>query len=144
MLLESALHRFRHLLHDAFMHDKPDVFLFLFDSKTGTILAASKSFMVYTGYNFVDLHEKPFLDFVHPDDLAPTLAAFQAAQKEIVDLYRNDGFCNRYRCKDGSYKYVHWRGAVPVGDVWFDVAYPADEATYEAGKLEYPQYWNPE
>ena len=47
---------------------------------------------------------RPFLDLVHPDDVPATLEIFaaQAAGQTVFD------FENRYRCKDGSYRWVHW------------------------------------
>jgi PAS domain S-box-containing protein len=57
------------------------------------------------GYSTSDLEGKLFLDFVHPDDLDQTLKALSklAAQEQIPS------FENRYRCKDGSYRWIEWR-----------------------------------
>ena len=57
------------------------------------------------GYSISELEGKLFLDYVHPDDLDKTLAVMSRldAQEEILD------FTNRYRCKDGSYRWIHWR-----------------------------------
>ncbi|HEY9633043.1 MAG TPA: GAF domain-containing protein [Coleofasciculaceae cyanobacterium] len=59
---------------------------------------------------------KPFLDFVHPDDRAVTLA-------ELKKLSINQApirFENRYRCQDGSYKWLAWNsfGVVEEGLVY--------------------------
>ena len=57
------------------------------------------------GYSLADLEGSRFLDFVHPDDLPGTLAA-------IADLdYKKSvlNFTNRYRHKDGSYRWIEWR-----------------------------------
>lgn len=64
------------------------------------------------GYTLAELKERPFLDFVHPDDLEVTLKAVGdlAQSKEIT------GFVNRYRCKDGSYRWLEWR-SYPVGNL---------------------------
>lgn len=57
------------------------------------------------GYSLEELEGKSFLDFVHPDDLASTITVISelASQKEIID------FTNRYRCKDGTYRWIEWR-----------------------------------
>lgn len=62
------------------------------------------------GYRLRDLEGKRFLDFVHPDDLDATLEAIAAldSQKEVLS------FVNRYRCSDGSYRWIEWR-SFPTG-----------------------------
>ncbi|QOX79064.1 PAS domain S-box protein [Trichlorobacter lovleyi] len=59
------------------------------------------------GYTLEELTGKQFLDFVHPDDIPATLAALSDldANKQILN------FINRYRCKDGSYRWIEWRSA---------------------------------
>ena len=57
------------------------------------------------GWSIEELCAQPFLSFVHPDDQAATLAAAQA-------LHRGEniaGFENRYRCKDGSWRWLLWQ-----------------------------------
>ena len=57
------------------------------------------------GYTSEELQERSFLDFVHPDDREKTLAetAKIASGVEVM------AFENRYRCKDGSYKWLSWK-----------------------------------
>ncbi|MBI5687452.1 MAG: PAS domain S-box protein [Verrucomicrobia bacterium] len=69
------------------------------------------------GYSREELTTRRFLDFVHPDDVAPTLEAVDqlAAQKEVIN------FVNRYRCRDGSYRWFEWRAA-PAGNLIYAAA----------------------
>ncbi len=57
------------------------------------------------GWSRADLLAQPYLSFVHPADIDTTLeaAAGLARGVDAVD------FENRYRCKDGSYRWLQWR-----------------------------------
>jgi len=69
------------------------------------------------GYTLKELEGRRFLDFVHPDDLQSTLAAIAelASQREVLN------FTNRYRCKDGSYRWIEWR-SFPAGQLIYAAA----------------------
>jgi PAS domain S-box-containing protein len=60
------------------------------------------------GYAAEELLQKPYLDFVHDEDRASTMRT--AASVEDGSEVR--AFENRYRCKDGSYKWLSWT-AIP-------------------------------
>jgi diguanylate cyclase (GGDEF)-like protein/PAS domain S-box-containing protein len=57
------------------------------------------------GYSLDELQSRQFLDFVHPEDLDSTLDAISQleSQQSIIN------FENRFRCKDGSYRWIEWR-----------------------------------
>ncbi|MEP0885461.1 PAS domain S-box protein [Trichocoleus sp. ST-U3] len=61
------------------------------------------------GYTNEELRRQPFLDLVHPDDRAATLAEVEKLAEGHLTL----DFENRYRCKDGSYRWVSWK-AFPI------------------------------
>lgn len=56
------------------------------------------------GFTPDELRAAPFLDLVHPDDQEATLVAAQhlTVGQNVVN------FVNRYRCKDGSYRWIEW------------------------------------
>jgi PAS domain S-box-containing protein len=62
------------------------------------------------GYTREELLEKPYLEFVHPDDVAPTLktAAGSGSGSDVL------AFENRYRCRDGSYKWLSWTASTAM------------------------------
>jgi PAS domain S-box-containing protein len=57
------------------------------------------------GWTAEELMSRPLIDFVHPDDRAETLAAREALTHGQPLL----GLANRYRCKDGTYRWFEWR-----------------------------------
>ncbi|PKG32643.1 PAS domain S-box protein, partial [Methanoregula sp.] len=69
------------------------------------------------GYTLAELEGHRFLDFVHPDDLDATRAAVGelSSQKSVLN------FTNRYRRRDGSYRWIEWR-SFPRGDLIFAAA----------------------
>ncbi len=56
------------------------------------------------GWSIEELLSKPWLDFVHPDDVEKT----ENVKSVIVDGKEIYKFENRYICKDGSVKYLSW------------------------------------
>jgi PAS domain S-box-containing protein len=56
------------------------------------------------GYSRRDLLSRPFLEFLHPDDVQRTRDAFAdvTSGNDVI------GFENRYRCADGSVRWIQW------------------------------------
>src|SRR6056297_3075166 len=73
----------------------------------GRFIKVNKEWEKVLGYSCEELEQSKFLDFVHPDDLAPTMEAIQTleSQEEVLN------FVNRYRCKDGHHRYIEWRSS---------------------------------
>jgi PAS domain S-box-containing protein len=62
------------------------------------------------GWTELELKAKPYAEFVHPDDVEITDGA-TAFISDGNDLHH---FENRYRCKDGSYRWLLWSSASDV------------------------------
>ena len=56
------------------------------------------------GYSMDEVLRTPMLDFIHPQDLERTKA--EAARQG--PKHRTKHFINRYKCKDGSYRWLEW------------------------------------
>ncbi|HYF03785.1 MAG TPA: PAS domain S-box protein, partial [Patescibacteria group bacterium] len=69
------------------------------------------------GYTQEEFCSKSFMDFVHPDDVEKTL---REAEKSFSGS-PTVSFTNRYRCKDGTYKWLEWN-TIPVGDYLHTIA----------------------
>jgi len=83
-----------------------------FDGYFKRINPAFTDTLGYTTEEFLGI---PFMEFVHPDDQAPTLQAMESlrAGEAVV------GFENRYRRKDGSYRWLAWKAvAHPSGLIY--------------------------
>ena len=57
------------------------------------------------GHSAAELMSRPFVEWVHPDDVAPTMAELRKLAGGAPTL----DFENRYRCRDGTYKWLSWR-----------------------------------
>jgi PAS domain S-box-containing protein len=86
-------------------------------SADGYFLRLNPAWEKTLGYSLAELISNPFLDFVHPDDVAATQYAIRTLsnQGQVVD------FTNRYRCKDGSYRRMLWCAAA-AGDLIYAAA----------------------
>lgn len=72
------------------------------------------------GYSSEEFMRRPFFDFLHPDDRERTAVELAAiASGKTTHLFEN-----RYRCKDGSYKWLSWT-ATPYRDGAVRVTYAA-------------------
>jgi PAS domain S-box-containing protein len=70
----------------------------------GHFVRVNPQFETTLGYSPAELMDRPFTDFIHPDDVEATNATY-ARQMAGGDIA---GFENRYRCKDGSYRDLLW------------------------------------
>ena len=81
------------------------------------IVAVNPAWQAVLGWSEEDIVGTSFMDLVHPDDCASTLAEAARLSQGITTLH----FENRYRHKDGSYRRLSWT-AVPDPDFIHAVA----------------------
>ena len=71
------------------------------------------------GFSRAVLQATPMFEFVHPDDLERTLEQ----NRRVKSGEQAVGFENRYRCQDGSYKWLLWNATADLDEqVIFSVA----------------------
>ena len=81
--------------------------LFCVASFDGYFVRVNPAWQTVLGLSEEELRSRPFMEFVHPDDRAPTAGALSALSTgaQLID------FENRYRAKDGSYRWLQWFAA---------------------------------
>lgn len=84
------------------------------------------------GYTVKELEGRKFLDFVHPEDMESTLNAISilSGQEEV------HSFQNRYRSKDGTYRWIEWRSK-PLDERIYAVARDITERKLAEEKLQH-------
>ena len=101
---ESQINRFFGLALD----------LFCIANLKGYFLKVNPTFSKVVGYSPADLLAQPFLNFVHQDDRAATVAEMQRLQEgKSVENFRN-----RYRDKRGAYHTFEWSANAEDGIIY--------------------------
>jgi len=90
----------------------------------GYFLSLNAAWERVLGWSREELMERPFLEFVHPDDVERT--AEQASEVVRPDS-QVVNFENRYRTKDGGWRWLRW-SARSDGQTWFAVAFDVTES----------------
>ncbi|HXF49702.1 MAG TPA: PAS domain S-box protein [Verrucomicrobiae bacterium] len=62
------------------------------------------------GYTVEEMCSRPFLEFVHPDDREATRREAEKLSAGVNVI----SFENRYRCKDGSYRWLQWNSTMSL------------------------------
>ena len=70
----------------------------------GRFTRVNRSWTTLLGYSREELLDRPYIDFVHPDDVAAT----NAVSAKLADPFVLVNFENRYRAKDGSWHWLLW------------------------------------
>ena len=78
----------------------------------GYLVNLNPAWSATLGWSLEQLMAEPFMNFVHPDDIAGTNAAAAKLARGEPAL----DFENRYRCADGGWRWLSWN-AVPDGQM---------------------------
>ncbi len=77
----------------------------------GCFLLLSPSWEKALGFTVADLQSRPYDDLIHPDDLNATRECTTILSQRKTSIT----FRNRYRCRDGSYRWLRWSSTSDVG-----------------------------
>ena len=83
------------------------------------------------GWSEQDLTAKPYIDFIHPDDRIATAAEASRLSEGMTTV----AFENRYRCKDGSHRWLSWKAAKGGPDAIYAAARDVTDEKRAAAEL---------
>ncbi len=92
----------------------PDFFAFSNEllcvaDRRGYFMQVNPAWMKTFGWTLEEITSRPYIDFVHPDDLQATI---NEASKLFTGQYQTVEFENRYRCHSGEYRWLTWYAAL--------------------------------
>jgi PAS domain S-box-containing protein len=111
---------------------KLSIDLFCVASFDGHLIRVNPASQRILGFSEEELCAVPFMEFVHPDDRADTATAFGSALSgaHVID------FENRYRTRDGSYKWLQWAATpFPQQGLIYCAARDVTERKASAGRM---------
>ena len=100
-------------------------------SPSGRFEATNPAWQKALGYSAAEIESRHLMSFVHPDDRPSTEQAFVEIQQGKPILQ----FENRYRHKDGGYRWLSWN-CVPEGDRYLCSGRDITEAKRNAASLK--------
>ncbi len=92
------------------------------DINTATFTKINPAFKKVLGYSEKEILGRSFLDFIHPNDKQRTKIIIESNLQKGNNVL---SFINRYRCKDGSYRWLEWN-LHPVAEEEFTYAIARD------------------
>lgn len=75
-------------------------------------IEVNPAFCKLLGYTAKEITSRPFTDFLHPNDVMSTTEEYS---ETIINEKQSHGFLNRYRTKDGNYKWISWSSSEKFG-----------------------------
>ena len=79
-------------------------FIGAIDPKEETFIFINEKWEKYLGWSFEEMASKPFIEFVHPNDVEKTQKVWEGTHAINI----GEIFVNRYLCKNNTYKELYW------------------------------------
>ncbi|WP_128565166.1 PAS domain S-box protein [Methylobacterium crusticola] len=108
--------------------------LSVIDMNTAIFDAVNPAWTTSLGWAAGEIEGQPYLKFVHPEDLEGSTAAFAQVQQGSLVLH----FDNRYRTKDGGWRWLSW-AAVPEGGKLYSITRDVTDEKGRQAELEAAQ-----
>ena len=100
----------------------------------GYFVTSNPAWMTVLGWTEAEVASMSIFELLHPDDVERTRGGFNLTQQGQPAIR----FPNRYRCKDGSYRWISWVG-VPDGGMVYCSGRDITEEREQAEALERAQ-----
>ncbi|MDD3148645.1 MAG: ATP-binding protein [Candidatus Riflebacteria bacterium] len=100
--------------------------------KGGRFVKVNREWKNTLGYTAEDLENHTIFDFVHPDDMQLSLDAFNRSSSQETGF----NLINRYRCKDGSYRWIEWRSSAHGQQIYAAARDITDQKIAEEERLK--------
>jgi len=84
----------------------------------GRLLAVNHAWERALGWSREELMSSSLLEFIHPED---RMASSDVLRRTADAGFELSDFENRYRCRDGSYRWLSWRASTD-GEQWYAIA----------------------
>jgi PAS domain S-box-containing protein len=99
----------------------------------GFLKRVNPAFERVLGHSSESLLSEPFMNFVHPDDREATVGEYAS----VLSGREAREFENRWRCHDGSYRWLQWASATDHdADLIYCVARDVTESKQTAAKVQ--------
>jgi PAS domain S-box-containing protein len=100
---------------ELFFRTSPDLLCIIGDD--GRFLDLNPAWERVLGHSRDLLLSQPCTSFIHPDDVAQTVEAAKSLSREALSSFEN-----RYRCSDGSYRWLSWNASTWSDGLTYAVA----------------------
>lgn len=91
------------------LYELPNHLLCILDEKA-CFKTVNQGFTQVLGYSEEELVGHQIWEFIHPDDISKTAEVEQRGHTIVILAFEN-----RYRCKDGTYRWLRWTGTILDG-----------------------------